>query len=147
MQFEFSVDVVAAVISGKHYAIPEIDTWDDQGVRRRTGSWCPTDPVALNDLTATRNRDPQIGGVGAFVRMVKEIKQIKAAHLRDLKPSALFYEFILHEGFESGDIGGESWADMTSNALSYIADRLQTIETDPVCDPALHEPYRPMPAV
>lgn len=145
MRFEFSVDVVAAVIYGEHYAIPEIDTWDERGVRRMTGKWCRTDPVGLNELTVERNRDPRIGGVGVFVRLVKEVKQIKAVRLPDVKPSSLFYEFILHEGIESGEIAGESWADVTANALSYIADRLRTIETDPVCDPVLHEPYRPIP--
>jgi hypothetical protein len=145
LRFAFSVDVVPAVACGEHDAIPELGPADAWGIRQRTGRWCTTDPVALNDLTVVRNRDPRIAGVGVFVRLVKEIKQIKTVHLPDVKPAALFYEFVLHEGFEAGEITGASWADLTSSALSYIATRLATVEADPVCDPVLHESYRPVP--
>lgn len=145
LAFEFSVDVVPAVGWGDHYGIPEVGRSLATGERYRTGHWRLTDPIELTRLTRVRNRAPRIGGAGAYVRTVKAIKQVKAHHLPDTKPSALFYEFILHDGFTEGAITGASWADVTASALAYIARRLHTIGERPVCDPVLHEEYQPAP--
>ncbi|MYI07591.1 MAG: hypothetical protein F4059_09825 [Gemmatimonadetes bacterium] len=144
LAFEFSVDVVPAVPAGDHYGIPDLGV-NPSGLRIRSGTWEITSPVELTRLTAERNRDPQIGGIGAFVRAVKTLKQIKAHHLPDSKPSSLYYEFILHEGFAAGRVRGGSWADLTASALSYVAGRLGTVEEYPVCDPVLGTAYRPGP--
>lgn len=145
LAFEFSVDVVPGVPWDGHYGIPELARDAATGTRRRSGSWRLTDPVELTELTKRRNRAPRLGGVGAFVRTTKSVKQVKSAHLDGVKPSALFYEFLLHEGFETGAIAGDSWADLTASALSFIAQRLATVATSPVCDPVLQEPYLPTP--
>ena len=147
LAFAFSVDVVPAVKWDEHYGIPEIGRQTSTNERHRTGHWRKTNPVQLTAQTQLRNRSPSIAGAGAYVRTVKAVKQIKAHHLPDTKPSSLFYEFILYEGFEEGAIGGGSWADVTASALSYIADRLGTIGARPVCDPVLHEPYAPAPSL
>jgi hypothetical protein len=146
LAFEFSVDVIPAVSWRDHYGIPDVGRNVSTGERYRTGHWRLTDPVELKDLTQVRNRTPRIGGAGAYVRTVKAIKQVKAHHLPDTKPSALFYEFILHNGFTEGAITGASWADITASALAYISTRLHTIGERPVCDPGLHEEYQPAPA-
>lgn len=146
LAFEFSVDVVPAVGWGDHYGIPEVGDNVSTGERYRTGHWRLTDPVELTRLTQVRNRAPRIGGAGAYVRTVKAIKQVKAHHLPDRKPSALFFEFILHDGFTEGAITGTSWADITASALAYISTRLDTIGQRPVCDPVLHEEYQPAPS-
>lgn len=144
--FEFSVDVVPAVTWGDHYGIPEVAELTEQGYRHRTGQWRLTSPVELTAKTGEANRSPRIGGAGAYVRTVKAMRQVKSAHLAGQKPSSLYYEFILHEGFEQGLIAGASWADMTASALDYVAQRLGSAESDPVCDPVLHEPYAPAPS-
>jgi hypothetical protein len=146
LAFEFSVDVVPAVGWCDHYGIPEVGRNVSTGERYRTGHWRLTDPVELTRLTQVRNRAPRIGSGGAYVRTVKAIKQVKAHHLADTKPSALFYEFILHNGFTDDAITGTSWADITASALVYISTRLHTIGERPVCDPVLHEEYQPVPA-
>ena len=143
--FEFSVDVVPAVQWGGHYGIPQTARTTPDGERYRTGRWCLTDPVALTERTRMRNRAPQIAGVGAFVRTVKALKQVKGTHLAEIKPSFLFYEFMLHEGFEAGEIAGDSWADITACALAYVAARLQETDSRQVCDPVLEQPYNPPP--
>jgi hypothetical protein len=145
LAFEFSVDVVPAVAWGDHYGIPEVGRNVTTGERYRTGHWRLTDPVELTRLTQVRNRAPRIGGAGAYVRTVKAIKQVKSHHLPHGKPSALFYEFILHDGFAEGTITGASSADITASALNYISTRLHTIGERPVCDPVLHEQYQPAP--
>lgn len=142
--FEFSVDVVPAVVWGDHYGIPELNVAED-GTRTLGETWQRTNPVALNDETRQRNREPEIAGHGAFVPTVKALKQVKTHHLADVKPSFLFYEFMLHEGFARGEIEGETWADITSSALSYVSGRLGTALAQPVCDPVLGQPYAPTP--
>ena len=144
LDFEFSVDVVPGVGWEPHYGIPEVDVAGD-GTRSLAQTWKQTDPVALNDETIERNREPTVSGQGAFVPTVKALKQIKSHHLAAVKPSFLFYEFMLHEGFADGGIEGETWADITSSALSYVASRLGTAPVYPVCDPILREPYAPAP--
>ena len=146
LAFAFSVDVVPAVAWGDHFGIPEIGRHASTGERYRTGLWRLTNPVELTRLTQVRNRSPRIGGAGAYMRTVKSVKQVKAHHLPDAKPSALFYEFILYEGFTDGAVSGGSWADLTASALAYIANRLRDLDARPVCDPVLREPYQPVPS-
>ena len=142
--FEFSVDVVPAVLCNNHYGIPDT-SFGQRGERVMSGEWKQTDPVRLNSLTSVRNEAPTVGGIGAFVRIVKTVKQIKSHHLPAAKPSGLFYEFILHEGFAAGHIKGDSWADITASALGFISRRLQSGAHAPVCDPVLNLPYEPAP--
>lgn len=143
--FEFSVDVVPAVRWDDHYGIPEVGLMVQTGERYRTGRWRLTSPVKLTEETQLRNRRPLVAGVGGFVRTVKAVKQVKSHHLAGTKPSALYHEFILHEGFDDGAVDGESWADLTSSALSYISGRLSDANARPVCDPILNSPYDPAP--
>lgn len=143
--FEFSVDVVPAVRWGEHYGIPQVARPEPWADRRRTGQWRRTNPVQLIEETRERNRDLTVAGVGAFVPTVKTLKQVKAHHLAGVKPSFLYYEFALHEGFAEGAITGDSWADITASALAFLTDRLGRIDTQPVCDPVLQEPYEPAP--
>lgn len=145
LAFEFSVDVVPAVRWDGHYGIPEVGRDDTSGERYRTGQWRLTDPVELTRLTQAHNGALRIGGAGAYVRTVKAIKQVKAHHLAGAKPSALFYEFVLYDGFATGAITGTSWADITASALTYISSRLHDLDRHPVCDPVLGQPYQPAP--
>ena len=143
--FDFSVDVVPAVKDGSHYGIPDLDR-SAGGQRYLSGGWKQTNPVAVTELTQQLNKAPLIGGVGGFVPVAKTVKQVKEQHLSDVKPSALYYEFILHEGFRLRRISGDSWADITASALGYIADRLGEAVSDPICDPVLGVCYEPQPS-
>lgn len=144
--FEFSVDVVPAVVWGAHYGIPETGRIEKTGARYRTGQWRRTSPVKLTELSRARNRDVTIGGIGAFVRTVRGVKQVKSHWLHRARPSALYYEFLLHEGFKTGAVTGDCWADVSASALGYIVERLGRVQTDPVLDPVLGEPYNPAPS-
>lgn len=144
--FEFSVDVVPAVKWDEHYGIPQTARVGPVGERQRTGQWHQTDPVALDAETKIRNWSPRIAGTGAYVLVVKSVRQVKSHHLSGLKPSSLFYEFVLREGFKSGAITGTSWGGHPGSALRYIATRLTTIGVDPVRDPVLGVPYNPPPS-
>lgn len=142
--FDFSVDVVPAVWCGDHYGIPDTSL-GQRGQQVMSGEWKLTNPVELTRLSSKRNEHPTVGSIGAFVRIVKTVKQIKAHHLPSAKPAGLFYEFILHEGFAGGQITGDSWADITASALAFIARRLRSVAYNPVCDPVLNHSYEPAP--
>ncbi len=143
--FEFSVDVVPAVGWASDYGIPEVGQAHVAGERIRTGDWRRTNPVRLTELTQELNKANRVGRRGAYVPTVKAIKQVKAHHLHGVKPSALYYEFILYEGFSAGLISGQTWAGVTASALQYIIRRLDTAATDPVRDPVLQQAYMPLP--
>lgn len=142
--FEFSVDVVPAVRFGSRWAIPRRDrnSWSSERPEER---WVATDPERLSALTTERNSTPRIQNQGAFVPTVKAIRQIRKHHLGRAKPGSLFYEFMLHQGFQDQAINGKEWADITAAALAYIARRLRTLDQSPVCDPVLLTPYSPAP--
>lgn len=144
--FEFSVDVVPAVVWGGHYGIPEVQQHLGTAQRYRTGQWRQTSPVELTERTRELNRAPLVRGRGAYVPTVRAVKQVKRARLHGMKPSSLYYEFVLHEGFARGLITGSSWAEVTASALAYVAARLRTADTDPVRDPVLQQPYAPAPS-
>lgn len=144
--FEFSVDVVPAVVWGSDFGIPETDRQLQTGERRRTGRWRKTNPIELTARTRDLNQRLAVHGRGAYVPAVRAIKQIKTHHLSGAKPSSLYYEFLLHEGFAGGRITGSSWADLVASALAFIAQRLATAGSDPVRDPVLREPYSPAPS-
>jgi hypothetical protein len=147
--FPFHVDAVPARPHGQHYQIPQTSTIVlGSGERQRMLSreWVDTDPLGLNDETTRVNGLVTIGGQGAYVPTVKAIRQFKSAHLRRVKPSSLFYEFILLEGFDAACISGDTWADVTAAAFEYLNARMATLDTSPVCDPILRQPYAPLPS-
>lgn len=147
LDFGFSVDVVPAVHwdDRRNWAIPtrNLELWSAAPPRER---WVKTNPEVLTELTTERNAAIRISGDGAYVPTVKALRQIKAHHLQRTKPSSLYYELILYEGFLSGAITGTSWADLTHSSLRFVVDRLRTAQSRPVQDPALAEPYHPAPS-
>jgi hypothetical protein len=142
--FNFSVDVVPAVRCGDIWAIPsrQHELWQRTSALER---WVLTDPERLTELTVERNKEPMISGQGAFVPTVKAVRQIRQAHLGDAKPGGLYFELIIHQGFSDGAVTGDTWADLTASALTFVSQRLRTTPADPLCDPVLGEPYAPAP--
>ena len=153
----FTVDVVPARPIGDNYEIPEVEvirdaehqlvyTPDGRVAKRMTGAWVETNPLALNERTSVLNGEIFVGGRGAFVPLVKHMRQIRSAHLSEVKPASLFYEFALHTGVTNEAVAGESWADLTKSAIDYIYGRLVNLADDPVLDPILGQPYLPSPS-
>jgi hypothetical protein len=75
--FEFSVDVVPAVVWGSDHGIPETGQQPQTGERHRTGRWRKTNPIALTDRTRDLNQMLAVQGRGAYVPAVRAVKQIK----------------------------------------------------------------------
>jgi hypothetical protein len=112
---------------------------DDLGNRTQ---WHKTDPERLHELTVQRNEEPEIDGDGAYVRIVKMVRQIRNAHMGKARPRGLYFEFLTYHAFESG-LTGASYAELLAAALRYIADELASGRV--VVDPALEEAYQPTP--
>lgn len=142
--FDFSVDVVPAVRWADVWAIPQSDRqrWQRTAAAER---WVRTNPEKFTVLTQTMNDKIKIDGQGTYVPTVKAIRQIRRAHLGDAKPGGLYFELLAYDGFESDSVSGESWAEVTASTLTSIAARLATVGRDPLCEPALDQPYSPAP--
>lgn len=136
----FSVDVVPAVRSRPQWAIPS-------GDRKKWGrpeGWLETNPEGLGILTTERNRAPAVSGQGAYVPVVKLIRQTREAHLGERKPGGLYFEMATYWAFDAG-ISGESFAELFAASLTSIAAHLGQAAVSPLIDPAMMEPYSPQP--
>jgi hypothetical protein len=133
---DFSVDVVAATRADGHWKIPALD---EDGERTR---WEETDPEHLGDLTHERNEHPTVGGQGAYVPIVKLVRQIREHHLGESKPGGLYFELETYWAFES-EIEATSFAEILAITLGRIATQLESGVV--IKDPALDVEYSPAP--
>lgn len=138
--YEFSVDAVPAVRYRSRWAIPRRDrgTWEDPDER-----WVETDPEVLTKLTSKRNRQPLVDGQGAYVPVVKLIRQTRSHHLGKAKPGGFYFELMTYWAFECGDASGDGFGAILATTLANIAGQLRT--GAPVIDPVLGTPYKPSP--
>lgn len=134
---DFSVDVVGAAPSARgHWQIPALD---DDGERTK---WDESDPERLNDLAEKRNKEPKVGGQGAYKPIVKMVRQIRRHHLKEARPRGLYFEMLSYWAFEAG-LSGDSFAELLAHSLDHIAGQLES--DDVVRDPALDRSYEPPP--
>lgn len=141
---KFAVDVVPAVKWENRWGIPATDRtlWEVQEPLRR---WIETDPEKLTELTNVRNRRPEINGRGAYVPLVKLIKQIREHHLGENKPGGLYCELLTYWAFEGGR-RESSFAELLTAVLSSAAQQMQRTISQPLQDPVLNRPYEPRPS-
>jgi len=139
---DFSVDAVPAVRSGTRWAIPNRKqaAWAEPSSR-----WIETDPERLGDLTTERNRRPTVGGQGAYVPVVKLVRQIREHHLGDAKPGGLYMELLTYHAFAEA-MKGDSFAEFLTITLRRITNLFGAAVRNPLIDPALGTPYSPAPA-
>jgi hypothetical protein len=140
---DFSVDVVPAVRCGERWAIP---THDPEAWRREEGRWVETDPEHLTVLTTKMNSTVLVSGQGAYVPVVKLMRQARSQHRGDAKPGGLFIELATYDSFRNGVVG-DSFAELFAGALTSVASRLVAARSSPLIDPALGTPYSPAPEV
>jgi hypothetical protein len=139
---DFSVDAVPAVRSGARWAVPNRNqaVWAEASSR-----WIETDPECLGNLTTERNRRPTVGGQGAYVPVVKLVRQIREHHLGDAKPGGLYMELLAYHAFAEA-MKGDSFAEFLTITLQRITNLLLAAVRNPLIDPALGTPYSPAPA-
>lgn len=140
---DFSVDAVPAVRSGTRWAIPRRDSakWASPDVAER---WVETDPERLTALTVLRNKHPVVDGQGAYVPVVKLMRQTRRHHRGDGKPGGLFFELLTYYAFEGGLVG-DTFAALFAQALRSAASQLDRASAQPIIDPAMGTPYQPTP--
>jgi Second Messenger Oligonucleotide or Dinucleotide Synthetase domain len=138
---EFSVDAVPAVRFGARWAIPRRDreVWGNPQER-----WVETDPEELHRLTEQCNRLLLVEGKGAYVPVVKLVRQTRSEHRRESKPGGFYFELLTYWAFASDQVSGSTYADVFASTLAAVAIQLSTGAT--VTDPVLGGPYRPAPA-
>jgi len=137
---QFCVDVVPAVSTGIHWAIPNRDpaTWSSDG------RWIETDPERLSSLTVQCNDKLKVAGQGAYVPTVKLVRQIRECHLGDKGPGGLYFELMTYWAFQSG-MYGTCFAEILAPTLRSIAGQLSNASSIPLIDPALSQPFSPCP--
>lgn len=135
---DFSVDVVPAVRSGTRWALPRHDRSRWQNLE---DAWVDTDPEELTRLTQKLNGKVQIAGNGAYIPIVRLIRQTRLCHLgKNQKPGGLYFELLTYWTFFGGLSAG-SHAELFSAALSGIALGIGK----ELIDPALGTAYAPPP--
>lgn len=138
---EFSVDAVPAVRFGQRWAIPrrDRDVWGDPRER-----WVETDPEELHRLTEQCNNLLLLDGKGAYVPVVKLMRQTRSEHLGKSKPGGFYFELLTYWAFRNGEGFGSNYAEVFASTLDAVAAQLSTGAT--VIDPVLGGAYRPAPA-
>lgn len=138
---DFHVDVVPAVRYGTRWAIPRRDTtrWEAVEARER---WVETDPEEMTRLASQMNATIRINGRGAFVPIVKLVRQTRRQHRGKEKPGGFYFELMVYWTFNSG-ISGNSFAELLAKTLRSIATQLSS--GDPLIDPVLGVPFKPEP--
>jgi hypothetical protein len=138
--FEFSVDVVPAVRWEDRWAIPTRDV--DQWGRSDDDRWVATDPEQLAKLTTRANGMLSVGSQGAYVPVVKLLRQTRSNHRGDLKPGGFYFELMAYQTFATKGASGDNFAQIFAATLGCVARQLLS---GVVADPVLDRPYAPVP--
>jgi len=138
---DFHVDVVPAVRYETRWAIPRRDTarWKAEDVSER---WVETDPEEMTRLASQMNARVSVGGRGAYVPVVKLVRQIRRHQLGKQKPGGFYFELMTYWAYSSG-ISGDSFAELLSGTLRSISAQLSGGE--PLVDPVLGTAFKPQP--
>lgn len=138
---DFHVDVVPAVRKGGRWAIPRRDTtlWDAPDVEQR---WVETDPEKMTELSSKVNATLEVDGQGAYVPVVKLVRQTRWHHRGKQKPGGFYFELMTYWAFRAG-MDGDSFAEIFAKTLRAIAAQLES--GAPLLDPVLSTEYRPAP--
>ncbi|HMJ00709.1 MAG TPA: nucleotidyltransferase [Gaiellaceae bacterium] len=138
---DFAVDVVPAVRMGTRWAIPrrDRDLWKSPDAGER---WRETDPEKLTALTVELNSKLKVDGQGAYVPIVKLVRQTRRHHRDDRKPGGFYFELMTYWTFVA-DVKGDSFAELLAATLRSLATQLEN--STPLTDPVLDKPYKPEP--
>jgi Second Messenger Oligonucleotide or Dinucleotide Synthetase domain len=138
---DFAVDVVPAVRMDSRWAIPRHDRerWKSTDPGER---WRETDPEKLTELSAKLNDKVKVDDQGAYVPVVKLVRQTRRHHRGEEKPGGFYFELMTYWTFMA-DPDGESFAELFAATLRSLATQLAS--STPLTDPVLDKPYKPEP--
>lgn len=138
---DFHVDVVPAVTYGDRWAIPRRDPnrWDARDEAER---WVETDPEKLTALTSKMNTILEVDGQGAYVPIVKLVRQTRRHHRGEEKPGGFYFELMAYWAFDAG-LEGNSFAEIFAKTLRAISAQLKSGAA--LIDPVLEKEYKPQP--
>jgi hypothetical protein len=96
----------------------------------------------MTRLASEMNTTLSIGGQGAFVPVVKLVRQTRRQHRGKEKPGGFYFELMTYWTFDAG-ISGDSFAEVLAKTLRSISTQLAS--GDPLIDPVLGTAFRPQP--
>ena len=131
-QYDLSVDAVPARPKDDHWEIPKKTDQDNRA------SWIETNPTRLTELSTETNKKYTLSGKGIYVPVVKLVRQVRRAWVRD-QPGGLFFEILAYWAFNDGKPKETSHAGYLVAALDYIEKELPVIAEDGLRDPTLEE--------
>lgn len=99
-------------------------------------------PEKLTDLTTKLNGTLTVDGQGAYVPVVKLVRQTRKHHRGKQKPGGFYFELMTYWAFVAG-IDGDSFAEIFAETLRAIATQLGS--SVPLVDPVLGREYKPVP--
>lgn len=129
-EYDLSVDAVPARPRGDHWEIPKKTDQDNRA------SWIETNPTRLTELSTETNKKYMLNGKGIYVPVVKLVRQVRRAWVRD-QPGGLFFEILTYWAFNDGKPEEASHAGFLVAALNYIEKELPVVAEDGLRDPTL----------
>lgn len=132
-----AVDAVPAVRQEFRWALPnkDRDLWAPVHTR-----WVTTDPERFGHLSTQLNTaagSPAVGGQGAYIPVVKLIRQAREVHLGNQKPGGLYVEFAVYDVWAKGLVSGNERGSLFANTLQSVSQRFASAVSDPILDPGL----------
>jgi len=128
--YGLTVDAVPARPSGGHWEIPKKTDQDNRA------SWIETNPTRLGELSTAMNKAYTLSGKGIYVPVVKLVRQVRRAWLRD-QPGGLFFEILTYWAFKDSKPQEASHAEFLVAVLDYIEKELPAVREDGLRDPTL----------
>ena len=129
-EYDLSVDAVPARPRGHHWEIPKKTDHDNRA------SWIETNPTRLTELSTETNKKYMLSGKGIYVPVVKLVRQVRRAWVRD-QPGGLFFEILTYWAFNDGKPAAASHAGYLVAVLDYIEKELPAVAEDGLRDPTL----------
>lgn len=139
----FSIDAVPAVPYGEHWGIPNRDTDKWQDPERR---WIVTSPIEFADRSerlSTSGASPTVNGTNAYCPVMRLLRQARHVHLGGDRPGGLYTEVAAYYAWSSGEVAGESWAELLAATLRRVAAKFRECAVGGLPDPVLGTPMKP----
>jgi hypothetical protein len=132
--FDLCVDIVIARPCAdhpdEHWQIPE--KIEDDG----RASWVETNPTKMGELTTAANKKFLVAGTGAYVPVVKLVRQVRRTWVAD-QPGGYYFEVLTHHAFQDLQPEQSTVAGYLTVILREIADRLPEYQHQGPADPTL----------
>jgi len=99
-------------------------------------NWIETNPTRLTELSTETNKKHTLNGKGIYVPVVKLVRQVRRAWVRD-QPGGLFFEILTYWAFNDGKAKEANHAGYLVAVLDYLEKELPVVAEGGLRDPTL----------